>query len=319
MIDGRLLIGQNFSTDSVERGTEILSINGVSSGEVWRQLMVRQIRDGYNETYPEWILDHYFFSYYGFVFGQPGEFRLKLRKVSGDTVQSTFRPLTRDSIGYFREMRNPSEVGMGITLRGLTGTKVAVLTVRSFDPGLLEGHFGQDFLRTINDVFHQLKLDGDSVLILDLRDNQGGTLAGPQYLLARLIGKPTQFLVSGPESVLYHPAKENFTGRLIVLVNGGSFSATTMLAATLKRDHRAVFVGEETGGNPVIITGDPEEVVLPHSGISCQIATKTYRITKGVNTGRGLMPEYPVRAEADDLLTGRDWSMEMAERLAKRE
>jgi hypothetical protein len=319
MFGSRLFIGQNFSTDSVERGTEILSINGVSSLEVWRQLMARQVRDGYNETYPEWILDHYFFSYYGFVFGQPGEFRLEVKKVSGDTGRLTIRALTRDSIGYFRQMRYPGGVGPGISLRELTGSKVAVLNVRTFDPGLLEGRYGQDFLRTVNDVFHQVKQDRDTVLILDLRDNQGGTFAAPRYFLARLIGKPTQFLVSGPESVLVLPAKENFTGRLVVLINGGSFSSTAILAATLKRDRRAVFVGEETGGNPVIISGDPEETVLPHSGIGCQISTKIYRITAGVNTGHGLMPKYPVRPEADNWLTGRDRAMEMAERLAKRE
>ncbi len=320
MIDGRLLIGRNFSTDSVERGTEILSINGVSSGEVWRQLMARQIRDGYNETYPEWILDHYFFSYYGFVFGQPATFRLELRKGSGDTVRSTIRALTRDSIGYFRQKRYPGFVeGPRLSLMELEHKKVAVLKAGTMDADLLGVLYQQSFLMTVESAFHQLRQNGDSALIIDLRDNQGGKFAGPRWILARLINQPTKFLVGGAESALIHPAKENFTGRLVVLVNGGSFSATTMLAATLKRDHRAVFVGEETGGNPFVISGDPEEVILPHSGISCQIATKTYRIAKGVNTGRGLMPEYPVKPEAADWLTGRDRAMETAERLAKRE
>jgi peptidase S41-like protein len=320
MIDGRLLIGQNFSTDSVERGTEILSINGVNSGEVWRQLMARQIRDGYNETYPEWILDHYFFSYYGFVFGQPGEFRLEIRKVSGDTAWLTIRALTKDSIGYFRQKRYPGFFeGPRLSLMEIEHKKVAVLKAGTMDADLLGVLYQQSFFMTVESAFHQLRQNGDSALIIDLRDNQGGKFAGPRWILARLINQPTKFLVGGAESALIHPAKENFTGRLVVLVNGGSFSATAMLAATLKRDRRAVFVGEETGGNPFVISGDPEEVILPHSGINCQIATKTYRITKGVNTGRGLMPEYPVKPEAADWLTGKDRAMETAERLAKRE
>jgi Peptidase family S41 len=319
MIDGRLLIGQNFSTDSVERGTEILSINGVSSGEVWRQLIARQIRDGYNETYPEWILDHYFFSYYGFVFGQPGEFRLEIRKVSGDTARLTIRALTKDSIGYFRQKRYRGTVGPVISLWELDTGKVGVLRIRSFDPKVLNDQSKPDYRNVMDRIFLQIKQNKDSALILDLRDNQGGDFPPARYLLSYLIAKPTQFLVDGSESRMIRPATEHFSRRLVVLVNGGSFSSTAILAATLKRDRRAVFVGEETGGNPFVISGDPEEVILPHSGISCQIATKTYRIMKGVNTGRGLMPEYPVKPEAADWLTGKDRAMETAERLAKRE
>jgi hypothetical protein len=322
MIGGRMLITQNYSADSlIGRGTEIIQIDGVSPAEVWRQLMAKQVRDGYNDTYPEWILDHYFSSYYGIVFGQPKEFKLGIRNSSGDTATVLIRALTRDSIGYFRRMRYPDEVEIrpAITLREIPATKAAVLTVRTFNLVNMKSRYGQWYLQAVDSVIHQVLLNEDSVVVLDLRDNQGGDFSAPCFLLARLIAKPTQFLVEGPESKLIRPARESFSGRLVVLVNGGSFSSTVMLAATLKRDRRAVFVGEETGGNPVIITGDPEEVVLPHSGISCQISTKTFQITAGVNTGHGLMPEYPVKPEAGDWLTGRDRAMEKAERLVNRE
>ncbi|MFG6687728.1 S41 family peptidase [Mariniflexile sp. HNIBRBA6329] len=43
-----------------------------------------------------------------------------------------------------------------------------------------------------------------------------------------------------------HPL--NYNGQLYVLINGNSFSASSLLSTHLKANNRAVFVGEETGG-----------------------------------------------------------------------
>lgn len=44
------------------------------------------------------------------------------------------------------------------------------------------------------------------------------------------------------------PKANNYKGKLYVLVNGNSFSASSILSAQLKGSHRAIFVGQETGG-----------------------------------------------------------------------
>ena len=45
------------------------------------------------------------------------------------------------------------------------------------------------------------------------------------------------------------PNDLNFKGDIYVLINGNSFSASSILATNLKATHRATFVGEETGGH----------------------------------------------------------------------
>jgi hypothetical protein len=75
---------------------------------------------------------------------------------------------------------------------------------------------------------------------------------------------------------------------------------------------------QETGGNATIISGDPDEVILPYTKINCSISTKIYHIREGANTGHGVIPQYPLRPELGDLITGRDRAMEMAERLVNR-
>jgi hypothetical protein len=69
------------------------------------QLLARQVRDGYNRTYPLWILNHYFAAYYNFIFGQPAEFSLGLRSGTGEEYTMRVTPLSRDSIRYYRQMR----------------------------------------------------------------------------------------------------------------------------------------------------------------------------------------------------------------------
>ena len=50
------------------------------------------------------------------------------------------------------------------------------------------------------------------------------------------------------ESKIKEPNPLNYKGRLYVLINGNSFSASSLLATHLKVTKRATFVGEETGG-----------------------------------------------------------------------
>jgi C-terminal processing protease CtpA/Prc len=50
------------------------------------------------------------------------------------------------------------------------------------------------------------------------------------------------------QSKLKEPKPNNFKGDVYVIINGGSFSASSIISSNLKGSGRAVFVGEETGG-----------------------------------------------------------------------
>ena len=315
---GRSYVLENNSADSgIAAGLEVVSINGVAAGEVRRQLLMRSIRDGYNETYPTWLLDHYFAAYYRFCFGEPEEFLLELRGKSGVVFQKRIRALTRDSVTYYRALRYGQdhpvvEAGLGIVARRKDDGQTAILKISSFDPDILQSRYQQDYRRAMDSVFLWLERMRITRLVVDLRDNQGGDFPPGRYLLAYLLATPASFLFGGPEARVIRPAAHRFAGKLVVLVNGGSFSSTAIVAAILEREKRAVFVGEETGGNKYLISGDPAEVLLPHTGISCSISTVIFRIGKGVNNGHGVMPEYRVVPGIEDRLARRDPALEKA-------
>lgn len=319
--EGKLTIVENYSTDNtIQPGTEILSINGTSVSSIMEQLLVRQIRDGYNRTYPIWILNHYFSAYYSFVFGQPNEFSLDLKDAAGELHMKQVTALTKDSIRYFRQNRYavrypPANEGLGIVFQEEKERNAAVLTIKTFDPDLLQSLYRQDYKQVFDSVFTQISLHKVRSLILDLRDNQGGDFPPGRALLSYLVLHPSQFLLDGKEARIIQPRAKHFKGRLFVLMNGGSFSSTAIVCACLKRDRRALFIGEETGGNPHIISGDPVELVLPRTKIKADISTTRYRIIAGSNDGHGVMPDYPIHPTIAEILAGKDPSKALALKL----
>ncbi len=98
-VGGKLYISENCSSDTtIPMGEEIININGIGILSIMSQLMIRQIRDGNNRTYPEWILNHYFAAYYSFTFGQPANFLIEFKKSNGELYSKKVCAMTKDSI-----------------------------------------------------------------------------------------------------------------------------------------------------------------------------------------------------------------------------
>ncbi|PSL31726.1 S41 family peptidase [Chitinophaga ginsengisoli] len=312
-LNGKLHIVENNSADSsIEKGEEIVRINGEGIDTIMSQLLKRQIRDGYNQTYPIWILNHYFAAYYSFAYGLPAQFFLELRNQKGELQKKQITALTKDSIKFIHQSRYPVTTDRGITLEKIKDGTTAILTIKSFDPDLLQSRYKQDYTALIDSVFTVLKRDQTTNLILDLRDNQGGDFEPGRYLLSYLLLNPARYLLNGEESRVIQPKTNHFTGKLFVLINGGSFSNTAIVSACLERDKRAVFIGEETGGNKHIISGDPTEISLPNTHIRGFISTTTFQITNGNNDGHGIIPAYPILPAIGDVLMGKDVLMARA-------
>lgn len=61
IIGDQLYPGMVCTADSsLETGDEVIRINNYSAAQIIEALMERQVRDGYNLTYPTWILSNYF-------------------------------------------------------------------------------------------------------------------------------------------------------------------------------------------------------------------------------------------------------------------
>jgi C-terminal processing protease CtpA/Prc len=90
-------------------------------------------------------------------------------------------------------------------------------------------------------------------LIIDLRDNPGGSVATLLRLIGWLYARDMPVaVVQGrrkTDTLVAHPsAKEPFQNRVIVLVNSGSASASEIFSRINQLQHRAVIVGDRSMG-----------------------------------------------------------------------
>ena len=109
------------------------------------------------------------------------------------------------------------------------------------------------------------------------------------------------------------PNKNNYKGKIHVLMNGASGSMASVVATFLKANERAIFIGEESGGTMEGNTSDWfAKLQLPNTKIRVEVP-----LTKKVNNvdfvkGSGVFPDYFVTPRIDDILMGVDTELNFA-------
>jgi hypothetical protein len=178
----KLFVKMNCSADrSIPEGAQVISINGMHGSIIVSQLLYRLNRDGYNRTYPQWILDNYFTEYYGFLYGHPDSFSIVYQLGNGPRQESIVEALSKDSIKIYRQAKYAGrDAGKGekkgIVLDINKRKDFATLGIKSFDQEMLQRLYGQNFDSTIQEMLMRIHDAHVSRLILDIRNNQGGIL-----------------------------------------------------------------------------------------------------------------------------------------------
>lgn len=104
----------------------------------------------------------------------------------------------------------------------------------------------------------------------------------------------------------------NFKGKIYVVINGGSFSASCILSSSLKSNTNVTFVGEETGGNyNGTVAGIMPVVKLPNSKIALRLGLMDIQtINQTEIKGRGIFPDKEIFQTIEDKITNKDPELE---------
>jgi len=143
---------------------------------------------------------------------------------------------------------------------------------------------------------------GATSLVLDLRGNPGGLL-GQAVAVVSLFLRPGASVVSlagahAPLRILYAKGGPSSTIPLAVLVDGGSASASEVVAGALKDHGRATVVGESTFGKSLV-----QEIVQLPSGAALKLTVARYLTPAGVDISRnGVQPDIRSRHALDAAL-----------------
>jgi len=169
------------------------------------------------------------------------------------------------------------------------GDGVAYVRISAF-----QERTGKDLLKAIEELGH----NGMSAMVLDLRNNPGG-------LLNQAVQVSDLFLDQGQLIVYTEGRIKNQNLRfsaehgaqipkvpIVVLVNGGSASASEIVAGALQDWKRAVILGTKTFGK-----GSVQTVVPLSDGSGLRLTTARYFTPKGRSIhGTGLIPDIVVEA-----------------------
>ncbi len=358
ILDGKVYIARNLSAAGELDGAEIASINGVAIGRILATMLAVAHGDGDSATAGPYQLSHrqgFARSLYLTV-GQRSPFRIRYVR-DGGTAETSLAGLPSKVMRDVERSRYGDPPAHGnATWRLLPGGSTGVLTIASFSGKAEDDTPLSVFLKR---VFTEIRDRNVSRLILDVRDNGGGEDALGRILFSYFVDKPFRYyrdlianklsfnffqyvpnreplpanivemakpgpdgkyhVVGHPNWGILQPASPHFGGKVIVLVNGGSFSTTCEFLSMLHSHGGATFVGEETAGGYYGDTaGIAVSVVLPNSRLilPVQLAAYYMAIDGTAQGSHGIRPDFPVAYSIDDILAGRDRAMEIALRQA---
>jgi carboxyl-terminal processing protease len=174
----------------------------------------------------------------------------------------------------------------------------------------------------MQDAMREYTESGAKLMVLDLRGNPGGYLQSA-------VAIASYFLPAGKVVVREHFGEGNeerqyrsqgkmlkrMPEKLVVLVDGGSASASEILAGALKEHGVATVIGETTFGK-----GSVQELVDLPNGSSIKITVARWLTPDGLSiSDGGLMPNITIKRTAEQRLQGEDTQQNAALRFIKGE
>ena len=182
----------------------------------------------------------------------------------------------------------------------ITRDEIPIKSVRSFylpfDLGYIrisnfQSNTGQDLVKALREMESKKELQG---LVLDLRNNPGGLLSqavrvADEFLDAGLIVSIKSRDKKEQKSVA-HKNKESRTYPMVALVNGGSASASEIVAGALQDNKRDLILGSTTFGK-----GSVQTLFPLTDGSGLRLTTALYYTPKGRSIqASGIEPDIEV-------------------------
>ncbi len=173
--------------------------------------------------------------------------------------------------------------------------------------------FGDDtdslFSAAVNEILTK-KVQG---IVLDLRNNPGGYLETSVNLISAWVEEGKTAVTeerTSSEPVVHKVLRDQrLLGiKTLVLINGGSASASEILAGALKDHSKASLIGEKTFGK-----GSVQELVNLSGGAAVKVTIAKWVTPGGKNLNKdGLNPDIEVKLTEDDINNSKDPQMDKA-------
>jgi Peptidase family S41 len=341
----------------IKRGTIITSINGISSTDVINIMLDYMVEDGYSENVNYIRLSTSFPYFHRNIFGLYKTYSIGYIDSTGTQKNISipyFNPPI-DSLAKIKkqekELRKLTKVKKRVNIRSLQfDSAFALMTVNSFSRGHLKNFFKRSFRKLRKDNMQNLVIDiranggGDInnyVLLAKFLRNTSFKVADTAWSKSRNFRPYTKHIASGFfdnvgllflthkekdgnyhfgfwERHTFRPKRRNhFNGNVYVLVNGLTFSASSLFCNSVKGQQNITLVGEETGGgwygNSGIMIPD---IKLPNTKL--RVRLPFFRLVQYNHVsvkGTGVIPDIYISPVYKDVVNGIDTKMEYVKKI----
>jgi C-terminal processing protease CtpA/Prc len=197
-INDRMYVTLNETTDtSIKPGYEIMSINGMPIGQVYRIIFAHVWGDGYLESLKRQTLNNGFFPFFYYLYvDRPSQYLVTFKDLSGKPVSITVPALTNKDM-QTNALSNPVNKEI-LRLYGgkktdrdfriLKDSNTVIMKIKGFG-GNADG--GLD--KYLEKSMKKLKDEKIGNLVIDLRYNGGGWDSSGVLLFTYLISKPSVY------------------------------------------------------------------------------------------------------------------------------
>lgn len=222
----------------------------------------------------------------------------KMRGKAGTEVTlSLYRPSTKEDLE--------------ITIKRAV-IKVPTLDAKQLEDGVFTirlynftGNITNDFTKAMNDF----RKSGSKKLILDLRGNPGGFLDASIDVSSYFLPKGTVVVREDFGNDKKRALRSTGAGyiedpefKMVILTNGGSASASEIVAGALHDHGVATIVGTKTFGK-----GSVQELITTSSGTALKLTVARWLTPEGVSiSDGGLTPDVEVEVSKEDIEKGND-------------
>jgi hypothetical protein len=339
-LNDSLIISRTSLSNTIYYGKRVDAINGFSADSLKTMLLPLSYKgsDGYIKSYSNSFMLNYGWNMYNDLFKNMN-FDIKFHdKTSHFFPEKEFGTGNKKSCTPLPQDRSKYLLGVTIMECKKIDQQTAYLKIPHFDLTEVEIDSIARFIKEISDLSYQN-------LIIDVRNNPGGDETKTNQLFALIAQKPyamnlyNQVNKKGTfdffkycsnytdettifeeyeaqpgkngfyyiDNDIYNPnPKYNFKGKVYVLTNEFSVSASTIFAALVHKYQRGVIVGRETANTYHQMTANKfAHLILPNSQIEVAIplvkCVFDTLITSDIPFGRGVMPDYPVNLTLHEL------------------
>ncbi|WP_240723622.1 S41 family peptidase [Flavobacterium sp. J27] len=207
-INGKWLI--NYEKGEIPLGSEIIEINGISIAEIIQSLYKYYTTDGENTTGKRIGLRTHFSKFYRINFGQQEKFKITFKRHQANIEEKIDLKSCSYSEYYKHFNERYSKPYDQIYYANLkenqkykykqVDNSTGILTVHTFNMGNETTNTHKNYLTFLDSIFYKIKTEKTQNLIIDIRQNGGGTdpndLVTYSYLTQRKFQENKQAWIS---------------------------------------------------------------------------------------------------------------------------